>query len=80
MKIMKANGKSFIAWMRSSLAGHLAFTGISFTPAVLGTLLYLNYEEGTLTKRWALYLVFMVLTLGAVLGVVFWYVGPNRRR
>ena len=80
MTIINAKGKSFRAWMRSSLAGYLVFTGISFTPAVLGTMLYLNYEDGTLTWRWGLYLVFMVPTLGAVLGVVLWYFGPSRRR
>ena len=64
--------------MRSSLVGHLVFTGISFTPAVLATLLFLNYEDGDLTWMWALYLTFMVTVVGAVLGVVLWYFVTSR--
>jgi hypothetical protein len=35
--------------------------------------LFLNYQDGTLTTLWALYIIFAVFVIGAVLGTVLFF-------
>lgn len=56
-----------------SLRGHIMIYGVpSFV--LLSTLgLLLNYEQGTLTASWAMYVVAVCATCGLAVGVIIWY-------
>jgi heme/copper-type cytochrome/quinol oxidase subunit 4 len=66
--------KSFREWAKSSLIGHVVLFELTFSLTLLIVFLFLNYNQGTLTLAWAIYLVFMLAVVGAVLGITIWYV------
>jgi hypothetical protein len=68
--------QNFREWAKSSLIGHIVLSELTFSLSLLFVLLFLNYNQGTLTVAWAIYLVFMVAVLGAVLGITIWLFLP----
>jgi hypothetical protein len=68
----------FRDWVRSTPIGHVVAYGAPFSVVMFSLLLVLNYQQGTLTLVWAIYLAFMVIVVGAVLGIAIWYGGIIR--
>jgi hypothetical protein len=77
-KFMSKEG--FRHWVRTTLQGHIVGVWICFSCPLAAAFLFLNYQDGTLTLEWALYIVFAVTVIGAVLGTVLFFVFQRRRQ
>jgi hypothetical protein len=68
----------FRDWVRKTLQGHIVGIWIYFSCPIGAVLLFLNYQDGTLTVVWALFIVFAAIVIGAVLGTVLFFVNQPR--
>lgn len=67
-------------WIRTTLEGHIVGIWIYFSLPIAAVFLFLNYQDGTLTVVWALFIVFAAIVIGAVLGTVLFYMWrPGRK-
>jgi hypothetical protein len=67
-------------WIRTSLRGHIVGIWMYFSCPIAAVFLFLNYQDGTLTLVWALFIVFAAIVIGAVLGtVLFFFRQPGRK-
>jgi hypothetical protein len=64
---------TFLKWASSSLLGHLVLVEVVCSVPLCLVLLDLNYEDGTLTAGWALW-IFSISALAGVIGAALvWY-------
>jgi len=70
--------EGFRHWVRTTLQGHIVGIWIYFSCPIAGVFLFLNYQDGTLTVVWALFMVFAATVIGAVLGTVLFFVNQPR--
>ena len=68
------NRSSFLNWATSSGRGTVALALIFFGLPMMALGLHLNFVEGTLTVDWALHVAAYTLLIGAVGGILTWYV------
>jgi hypothetical protein len=66
--------KPFLKWMGTSLIGHVFFYELIFAVPIMGTFLYLNYSDGTLTATWAVHIMLVSFVFGAMVAAGIWYV------
>jgi hypothetical protein len=67
-------------WIRTTLQGHIVGIWIYFSFPIAAVSLFLNYQDGTLTVVWALFITFAAIVIGAVLGTVLFYIyQPGRK-
>jgi hypothetical protein len=71
--------EGFRHWVRTTLQGHIVGVWIYFSCPLTVIFLFLNYQDGTLTALWALYIVFAAFVIGAVLGTVLFFIQPGRK-
>jgi hypothetical protein len=64
---------TFFKWASSSLIGHVALTEIFFSMPLFLVFLDANYDDGTLTLAWALYMALIWALLGVVGAALVWY-------
>lgn len=64
---------NFFKWASSSLLGHVALTEVFFSVPLFLVFLDLNYEDGTLTIAWALYMALIWALLGVVSAAFVWH-------
>ena len=67
-------------WIRTTLQGHIVGTWIYFSSPIAAVFLILNYQDGTLTVVWALFIVFAAIVIGAALGTVLFFVHQPGRK
>ena len=72
--------EGFRHWTRTTLLGHIVGIWIYFSCPIATVFLILNYQDGTLTMAWALYTVFAAAVIGAVLGVVLFFIQQPGRK
>ncbi len=73
--------RRLIIYASSSLRAHVIVVGtcIAVPIAILG--LWLNYDEGTLTLLWGLWVIFGCAVVGAAVAVLGWYtIMPSIKR
>jgi hypothetical protein len=77
----KCMGKEGIRhWIRTTLQGHIVGIWIYFSCPIAAVFLILNYQDGTLTMVWALFIAFAAIVIGAVLGTVLLFVHQPGRK
>jgi hypothetical protein len=64
----------FFSWARTTLVGHMVVIGVPFMLAEMAVFLALFYSEGTLTMAWTIHMVIVTSGLGAVGGLLVWYI------
>ena len=64
---------TFFKWASSSLLGHVALTESLFSLPLFLVFLDMNYDDGTLTLAWALYMALIWALLGLVGAALVWY-------
>lgn len=65
--------KNFLKWLGTSLSGHVCLAVVLVSFPLFGVLSSLNYSEGTLTVRWAVWIFFISCISDVVVGVLLWY-------
>jgi hypothetical protein len=64
---------TFFKWASSSFLGHVALTEIIFSLPLFLVFLDSNYNQGTLTLEWALYIALICAVFGVVGAAFVWY-------
>jgi hypothetical protein len=64
---------TFFKWASFSLLGHIALIELFFSLPAFLVFLDLNYDQGTLTLSWALYIALIAALLGVVGAALVWY-------
>jgi hypothetical protein len=64
---------TLVGRLARSLPGHIALFEFAFSAPLFLFFVYSNFEEGTLTAEWLVYLAVLWISLGAVGAVFFWY-------
>jgi hypothetical protein len=64
---------TLVGRLARSLPGHIALFEFAFSAPLFLFFAYSNFEEGTLTADWLVYLAVLWISLGAVGAVFFWY-------
>jgi hypothetical protein len=67
-------------WIRTTLQGHIVGVWIYCSCPLTAVFLFLNYQDGTLTVVWALFIAFAVIVIGAVLGTVLFFIHQPGRK
>jgi hypothetical protein len=67
-------------WIRTTLEGHVVGIWIYFSCPIAAVFLYLNYQDGTLTVVWGLFVFFAAIVIGAVLGTVLFFIQQPGRK
>jgi len=78
VEVISMSKESFRHWVRTTLQGHIVGIWIYFSCPIAAVFLFLNYQDGTLTVVWALFIVFAATVIGAVLGTVLFFVNQPR--
>jgi hypothetical protein len=63
----------FLQWSVSTGSGHIAVFGTLYAVPMCALFLYLNYDEGSLDVRWALWIIFVSAVSGVVVATLFWF-------
>jgi hypothetical protein len=66
-------------WGRKSLLNFILLSEIIVSVPMLLVLCLENYDEGTLTVRWAFWILEVALMAGVAIGIPTWYLFVNRR-
>jgi hypothetical protein len=78
VQVISVGKEGFRHWVRTTLQGHIVGIWIYFSCPIAAVFLFLNYQDGTLTFVWALYIVFAATVIGAALGTVLFFVNQPR--
>jgi hypothetical protein len=73
VQVISVGKEGFRHWVRTTLQGLIVGVWIYFSCPLAVIFLFLNYQDGTLTTLWALYIIFAVFVIGAVLGTVLFF-------
>ena len=76
--VINMSTERFRHWVRTTLQGHILGIWIYFSCPIAAVFLFLNYQDGTLTVMWALFIVFAAIVIGAALACVLFFVNQPR--
>jgi len=60
-------------WLATTLHGHIVLYGGGWSIVMIPTFLIMNYMEGTLTLKWALFIILTCPLFGILGGVFMWF-------
>jgi len=72
--VVDMSTQNFRHWVRTTLQGHIVGIWMYFSCPIAVMGIILNYQDGTLTALWALFIVFAAFVIGAVLACVLFFV------
>jgi protein-S-isoprenylcysteine O-methyltransferase Ste14 len=64
---------TFLKWVSRSLIGQVVLCQTMFSASLLALFLGLNYEQGTLTASWALWILIVTVFAGILAAILLWH-------